>query len=232
MKKVIGLIPLYDDEKESYWMLPGYMQMLEDCGAIPIMLPLTENEETLSQCFEMCDGLLLTGGHDVDPSVYGCRMIDACEKLCLKRDSMEAFLFNKAYEKDLPVFGICRGIQFMNVMMGGTLYQDLNIEHPSTIEHHMKPPYDKSIHKVYIKENTLLSDIIGSGEYKVNSYHHQAIRKLGNNIEVQAESEDGLVEAISISNKKFMVGVQWHPEFIYLKDSKCFDLVKAFVKEC
>ena len=96
MKKVIGLIPLYDEEKESYWMLPGYMKVIERCGALPVMLPLTEDTEELEQCLGMCDGLLLTGGHDVDPAVYGEEAIPECGQCCHARDVMEAYLLKRA----------------------------------------------------------------------------------------------------------------------------------------
>ena len=101
MKKLIGLIPLYDDDKDSYWMLPGYMKVIERCGALPVMLPLTEDTEELEQCLGMCDGLLLTGGHDVDPAVYGEEAIPECGQCCHARDVMEAYLLKRAVEKDL-----------------------------------------------------------------------------------------------------------------------------------
>ena len=232
MKKVIGLIPLYDEEKDSYWMLPGYMKVMERCGALPIMLPLTEDEEELTQCLSMCDGLLLTGGHDVNPAVYGEDPIPECGQWCSQRDVMETFLLKQAIEKDLPVFGICRGIQFMNACLGGTLYQDLGSQHPSATEHHMTPPYDRGIHKVTVKEGSLLAGIIGAGEHNVNSYHHQAVRDLAPGLEAMAYSEDGLIEAIRVLDKKFVVGVQWHPEFAFEHDPECLRLVQAFVDAC
>ena len=160
MKKVIGLIPLYDEEKESYWMLPGYMKVIERCGALPVMLPLTEDTEELEQCLGMCDGLLLTGGHDVDPAVYGEEAIPECGQCCHARDVMEAYLLKRAVEKDLPVFGICRGIQFMNASLGGTLYQDLDTQHPTETEHHMTPPYERGVHTITVKEGSLLAGMI------------------------------------------------------------------------
>ena len=232
MKKVIGLIPLYDEEKESYWMLPGYMKVVERCCALPVMLPLTEDTEELEQCLGMCDGLLLTGGHDVDPAVYGEEAIPECGQCCHARDVMEAYLLKRAVEKDLPVFGICRGIQFMNASLGGTLYQDLDTQHPSETEHHMTPPYDREVHKITVKEGSLLAGMIGAGEHSVNSYHHQAVKELAPGAEAMAYSEDGLIEAICIPDKKFIVGVQWHPEFAFEKDPECLKLVQAFVDAC
>ena len=232
MKKRIGLIPLYDDEKKSYWMLPGYMKALEACGALPLMLPLTIDHEELDACFALCDGILMTGGHDVDPKLYGESKKVTCGNCCSDRDQMEAYLFEKAWKEDKPVLGICRGVQLMNVLLGGTLYQDLLTEHPSKTEHHMTPPYDTPIHKVDVIAGTKLASIIGAGEHAVNSYHHQAIKDLAPQAEVMAYAEDGLVEAISVPGKSFLVGVQWHPEFAFESDPECKKLVQAFVDAC
>ena len=120
---------------------------------------------------------------------------------------MEAYLFEKALQEDKPVFGICRGVQLMNVLLVGTLYQDLPTEHPSKTEHHMASPYDRPVHKVTVKEGTLLADIIGAGEHGVNSYHHQAVKDLAPKAEAMAYSEDGLVEAIAVPEKTFIVAM-------------------------
>lgn len=232
MRPVIGLIPLYDDEKESYWMLPGYMKVLEKCGALPIMLPLTSDEEELGEVLDLCQGLLLTGGHDVGPSVYNEKARAACGIPCDARDKMEGYLLDKALEKDIPVFGICRGIQFINAYLGGSLYQDLPTEYESTVEHHMEPPYDRGIHRVEVLPETRLSEIIGEGMHDVNSYHHQAVKDVAPCLEVMAVSEDGLVEAVAVKNKKFAIGVQWHPEFSYEKNQESVKLVQAFVDAC
>ena len=232
MRPVIGLIPLYDETKESYWMLPGYMKVLEACGALPIMLPLTEDEEELTQSMEMCDGLLLTGGHDVDPQLYHEQPKNTCGVPCRERDAMECRLLGWALEINLPVFGICRGIQFLNAYLGGTLYQDLPTEYDSTIEHHMTPPYDRTAHKVTVLADTVLAEILGAGELPVNSYHHQAVRDLAPGVTKMAISEDGLVEAISVDGQKFAVGVQWHPEFSYENNAQSLKLVQAFVDAC
>ncbi len=232
MRPVIGLIPLFDEDKESYWMLPGYMKVLEACGALPIMLPLTDDEEELTQSVEMCDGLLLTGGHDVDPMLYHEQPKDTCGVPCRERDRMESRLLGMALKKDLPVLGICRGIQFMNAYLGGSLYQDLPTEHGDRVEHHMSPPYDREAHKVTVLANTVLAGILGEGELPVNSYHHQAVKKTAPGVTTMAVSEDGLVEAISVDGQKFAVGVQWHPEFSYESDAASLKLVQAFVDAC
>ena len=229
MRKVIGIMPLYDDEKESYWMLPGYMKMLEAENAIPMMLPLTANEKELDYFLEICGGFLLTGGHDVSPSVYHEKKKSWCGSCCELRDEMEQYILKGAVERDKSVFGICRGIQFMNACYGGTLYQDLAIEHTSCIDHHMKPPYDRVAHQVTLQKDTLLYNILGKEQIGVNSYHHQAIRELALDFQAMAFSEDGLIESIYMPSNKFIVGVQWHPEFSYTVDENSRIIVNAFV---
>ena len=228
-RKVIGLIPLYDDEKESYWMLPGYMKMLEAEKAIPVMLPLTSNEEELDFFLEICGGFLLTGGHDVSPSVYHAEREPWCGACCELRDEMERYILKKAVERDKAVLGICRGVQFMNACYGGSLYQDLTVEHAGGIDHHMKPPYNRVAHQVSLQKDSLLYQILGTEWLGVNSYHHQAIKQLSPHFQAMALSEDGLIEAICMPSKKFVAGVQWHPEFSYETDENSRKLVKAFV---
>ena len=229
MRKIIGVMPLYDDEKESYWMLPGYMKMLEAENAIPLMLPLTSKTEELDYFLEICGGFLLTGGHDVSPSVYRAERKPWCGPCCELRDEMEQYILKNAENMDRSVLGICRGIQFMNACYGGTLYQDLKTEHNSCIDHHMKPPYNRTAHQVTIKKDTPLYNILGKEKMGVNSYHHQAIKDLSPIFHETAFSEDGLIEGIYMPSHKFIMGVQWHPEFSYAVDENSRKLINAFV---
>lgn len=229
MRKVIGIMPLYDDKKESYWMLPGYMKMLEAENAIPLMLPLTSKAEELDFFLEICGGFLLTGGQDVSPSVYHAARKPWCGSCCELRDEMERYLLNRIVEQDKAALGICRGIQFMNVCYGGTLFQDLVTEHTSCINHHMKPPYNRVAHQVTVQKDTPLYHILGEEQIGVNSYHHQAIKKLSSEFQTMAFSEDGLIESIYMPSHKFIVGVQWHPEFSYEVDENSRKLISAFV---
>ena len=117
----------------------------------------------------------------------------------------------------------------MNAYFGGDLYQDLPTEYDCRAEHHMQPPYDRAIHKIEVRAGSLLADIIGAGTYGVNSYHHQAIRRLAENLDAMAVSEDGLIEAVSVKGKTFIMGVQWHPEFSYEVSEESVKLIQAFV---
>ena len=122
---LIGVLPLWDDEKNSLWMLPGYFDGIRQAGGLPIMLPLTVEPQDIAQLATLCDGFLFTGGHDVSPALYGETPINESIACCPKRDAMETILLREALRLDKPVLGICRGIQFINAALGGTLYQDL-----------------------------------------------------------------------------------------------------------
>ncbi len=224
-------MPLWDDEKDSLWMLPGYLEGLQEAGATPVILSLTEDREEIEHLVDICDGILLTGGHDVDPSVYGEEALNGTVLCCKARDNMERLVLEDAMQKDKPILGICRGIQLINALLGGTLYQDLPTQHPSDIDHHQTPPYDVPVHDVFIKKDSPLYDCLGSDRISVNSYHHQAVKDVAPCLEVMAESEDGIVEALYKPFYRFLWAVQWHPEFSYKKDDNSRKIFKAFVRQ-
>lgn len=215
-KPLIGVVPLYDSEKESYWMLPGYMEGIVNAGGIPVMLPMTADDGILEELVGTLDGFLLTGGQDVDPALYGAAKSPACGETCPARDAMEPKLLRRALDADKPVFGICRGIQLLNACLGGTLYQDLPAEHGSAVDHHMTPPYDRAVHEVTILADTPLAALLGTMRLGVNSYHHQAVKALAPVLRPMALADDGLVEAAYLPGKRFCMAVQWHPEFSYI----------------
>lgn len=205
MKPVIGLVPLVDQEKDSLWMLPGYMEGIMEAGGIPIILPLTSDADVITQLLGTIQGLLLTGGHDVDPGLYGEERLPECGASCKERDEMETELRKQALEKNMPILGICRGIQFLNVYLGGTLYQDLVKQRPSNVEHHQKPPYDIPIHDIDILEDGSLFQLLNTKKLSVNSYHHHAIKRKADALKTMAVSEDGIVEAVEMMAMKLCV---------------------------
>lgn len=228
MKRIIGVVPLIDYTKESYWMLPGYMKGLEQAGAIPIILPLTDDIDALRQLVRGIDGLLLTGGHDVSPELYGEKTLNVCGEISPERDKMEFALLDLALGAHIPILGICRGIQLLNVFLGGTLWQDIPTQCPSAITHAQNPPYNIPAHGVKL-QNELL-DIIGEKEIKVTSYHHQAVKKLAASLKPCATSPDGLIEGVCLPTERFVFAVQWHPEFTYLCSEASRKLLNAFVE--
>ena len=231
-KPIIGIVPLYDEEKDSYWLLPGYMQALEEEGAVPVMLPLSWREDTLRQLAETMDGFLFTGGQDLDPALYGEAPKETLGQLCQDRDKMEAALLPMVLAMDKPVLGICRGIQAINVVLGGSLYQDLPTECPSSVRHHENPPYDKVAHMVEIQPDTPLFRIVGERRIGVNSYHHQGIKKLAPALRQMATAEDGVVEAVYAPESSFVMAVQWHPEFSFRSDLNSRKIFAAFARAC
>ena len=228
---VIGLLPLWDVNLESTWMLTEYMEGIRAAGGLPVVLPFAPAPGEVSRMVELCDGFLFTGGQDVAPSVYGMEdMTGGTVKPVEKRDALESALFPLALESGKPVFGICRGLQFINAALGGTLWQDLPSEHPSEIAHRQGKPYDSPVHSVSLSGP--IRELLGKDTIRVNSLHHQAIRNLAPSLEAMAVTPDGLTEAVYMPGKRFVWAVQWHPEFLYKKDPDSLSLFRAFVEAC
>ena len=230
MHGFVGICPLWDETKDSLWMIPGYMNMLAEQGAIPLMMPLTADRKVLDAFLAFCSGFLLTGGQDVSPALYGAAPSPLCGAPCPERDAMDAYILKEAIRLDRSVLGICRGIQLMNAALGGTLYQDIPAEHPGGPEHHMRPPYDRTAHYVDILKDTPLYDALGTERLGVNSYHHQAVRQIGSGLVPMAWSDDGLVEALYAPSRHFLWAVQWHPEFMYREDKNARLLFSALAE--
>lgn len=233
-KPLIGIVPLYDEDKDSYWMMPGYMKGIEAAGGVPVMLPLTGDAETVDRLANALDGFVFTGGHDIDPARYGEAKADVCGALCPERDRMEAILFERALELDKPAFGICRGLQLFNVLLGGTLYQDLpsQLQADVAVSHKQEHPYAEPAHAVRIEKETLLHRLLRTDEIRVNTLHHQGIKRLAEPLVAAARAEDGLVESVVLPSKRFALAVQWHPEFNFETDANSRKLFDAFVDAC
>lgn len=231
-KPMIGVLPLYDTDKNSYWMLPDYMKAVEASGGIPVMLPLTTDESMIAVLANTFDGFLFTGGHDVNPEMYDEQIRDTCGELCKERDRMEEILFEKVIALDKPAFGICRGLQLFNVILGGTLYQDIATQSTAEIqtEHKQSPPYTELVHTVHISNHNLLKEILQVDQFQVNSYHHQGIQTLSPQLIAAAVAEDGLVESVVLPGYSFVLAVQWHPEYSFTVDRYSRQLFAAFVR--
>jgi len=212
-RPVIGVMPLWDEQKDCIWMLPGYMRGIEEAGAVPLILPLTDSEAALKRTAALVDGFLFTGGQDVNPAVYKEPKSGRCGEVCDIRDRMETFIFREGVlNLGKPALGICRGIQFINAALGGSLYQDIPTELPSAITHSMKPPYDVPAHAVRLLPESPLAELAGKERLEVNSSHHQGIKRLAAGLQAMAWSDDGLVEAVYMPNHPYLWAVQWHPE--------------------
>ena len=229
MRPIIGVMPLWDDKKDSIWMLPGYTDGIMQAGGIPVVFPFTADRQDLEQLVDVCDGFLFTGGHDVCPELYHEEPLKDLVASCPKRDALESIVLKKAIEADKPVLGICRGIQFINAFLGGKLYQDLPSQHPSDISHRQPAPYDRPHHDVAIVEGSPLYGCLAADRMPVNSCHHQAVKDLAPELEAMAYSPDGLVEAAYMPGKRFLWAVQWHPEFSYKTDANSRKIFGAFI---
>lgn len=229
-KPVIGVCPLWDCERNSYWMLPGYMEGIMQAGGVPIMLPFAEDMESIDVFMEICDGFLFTGGQDVSPEIYGQQKRFDNVECCHKRDALEYKILEKALQLDIPILGICRGIQFINAALGGTLYQDLPTEIKSDLEHHQKPPYHIPVHDVKIEKKSPLYDLLECETFAVNSYHHQAVKELSPQLQSMATAADGVIESVYMPDQRFVWAFQWHPEFSFLTDENSRRIFEAFVK--
>ena len=233
MKPIIGVVPLYDEFKDSLWMVPGYMDGITQAGGLPVMLPLTKDKKDIARIADEFDGFLFTGGHDVTPAVYGEETLPVCGACCKERDDMERELFGRVTELDKPLLGICRGIQFINAVLGGTLYQDLPSQLPSSaIEHHMSPPYDRPVHYVQILPGTPLAALLQKDRIAVNSYHHQAVRAAAPSLCVMAQADDGIVEGVYLPDRKMVWAIQWHPEFSFSSDENSRKIFAHLVNAC
>lgn len=228
-KVVIGITPLWDTDRSSLWMLPGYWRGIEKFGAIPLVLPLTSDPAALEVYLTLCDGFLFTGGQDIDPRIYGESFSPACGEIASERDRMDWYLVTKAVASDKAVLGICRGLQLMNAVFGGSLYQDLPSEHPSELHHRMQAPYDRPAHDVSLVTDSPLERLVKSSTLAVNSCHHQGIKEIAPDFQAMAIATDGLCEAIWMPEKPFVWAVQWHPEVDYEKRQESRDLFMRFI---
>jgi putative glutamine amidotransferase len=219
-RPVIGLCTALERARWSVWdqeaaLLPrNYVRAVQAAGGLAVMLaPDPQLVEDPGEALELIDGLLLAGGADIDPSTYGQEAHIETLDTVLERDVFEIALARAAIERDLPVLGICRGMQLINVALGGTLTQDLP-EHLGHQEHRrVLGSFDGSDHEVELVADSLAMRVIGAARHGTKSHHHQGVDRLGEGLQVSASSAmDGLAEAIELPDRSFVLGVQWHPE--------------------
>lgn len=208
-----------------------YAHALSDNGGAPIMIPPTSDHAALDRVYEVLDGLLLTGGPDVDPAAYGQEHGPLTDTGDAPMETAEFALLRRALDDGKPVLGICRGLQVLNVALGGTLYQDLAVDMGTSLVH---PAYRDGrsflVHSVAVVPGSLLHEIVGRDEIGVNSLHHQGIHTLAPSLTAAAAASDGLVEAVERPDLSFVVAVQWHPEELYKNDGAWASLFRAFVE--
>ena len=230
MKKPIIGITLDSEKKKTYSKFPwyalreNYLKVLTKFNAIPF--PLLHEKKYIDDFCHLIDGLIITGGDfDIDPKIYKVNKTKS-KNFKKKRTDFEIDLFNSYFKLNKPILGICGGAQLINVAFGGTLIQDLK---KIPINHEQINPRNQTSHSINIYNKTQLHKIIGVQKIKVNSAHHQSVRKIGKNLNISCKANDGVIEGIEHKNHKWCIGLQWHPEFLITKyDSK---IIKNFIDE-
>lgn len=222
MDTVIGVTPHLTDERK-YYLNPAYLENINQCGASTVILPY--EVQSVPAYMNLISGLLLTGGGDVCPKNFNQEPHEKTNPPCLERDEFELAVCREAYKRGIPILGICRGVQLLNVALGGDLIQH---HEGHSFEGDKRKSY---VHAVKLAKGSMFHGIIGSDEIEVNSIHHQAVGAvLGEGVKICALSNDGLTEAIEGISKKFVLGVQWHPEELNDKNTKA--IFSAFVDAC
>ena len=227
---IIGVTPLWDAERKSVWMLPDYLDGIKAAGGLPIILPIEMKKEDADRMVATCNGFLFTGGQDVAPELYGEKDTTGTVVSIPERDKLETLLLKKALQADKPILGICRGLQLLNVFLGGTLWQDLPSQHPSDIVHRQGKPYDAPTHQVTLKGD--LRTLLCKETLEVNTLHHQAIKALGSDLIPMAVAPDGIIEAAQMTSKHFVWAVQWHPEYMFKTDADSLGIFSWFIEHC
>ena len=233
-KPLIGLTPAHDIESGDVKARPTYMQALKAAGAIPVVMPLVTSEEDLKQLSQELDGFLFTGGPDVHPFLFGEETQAHCGNVSPARDQMELSMLPMIMELRKPVLGICRGIQVLNIALGGNIWQDIpsQVTREFPLAHSQPFHYDMPCHTVSLTKGSHLAQISGSSSIEVNSMHHQAVKDVASGLIASAYSTDHLIEAVEMPGYPFFIGVQWHPEYLWEKKTEAFRLFQTFVNAC
>lgn len=204
-----GMFPGY----ERAYVNNDYIEAVLRAGGIPLIIPVTDSEDAIQAQVNLVDGFIFSGGYDVDPELYGEEPSQKLGDICPKRDQFDAALIRAAVASGKPVLGICRGMQMLNVVFGGSLYQDLSFIEGCTIKHVQGQLPSTPTHMVDLEPGSLLHDILGDA-VRANSFHHLAVKKVASGFRVTALSRDSVIEGIEMTGKAFVVGTQWHPEMM------------------
>jgi putative glutamine amidotransferase len=234
----IGITERLEISTRRFYLGRDYCEALEAAGAIPVHIPLIPKAEYIAAVLEDLDGILLPGcDSDVDPALYGEDPHPKLGPVVPEKDQTDLLVLAEAERLNLPVLAICFGSQVLNVSRGGTLYQDIESQIENCIKHGQGVPRERNSHGIRIEENSYLASIAGKGSddgnVRVNSHHHQAIKKVGKDLVATAWASDGVIEFIEDTREgKFVVGVQWHPELSWDTDPLSRKIFKEFVSRC
>lgn len=229
-KPIIGITSSHEKENglRNYHRTTvsiDYTKGVIEGGGIPIIIPTTACIEIIKEQLKLIDGLILSGGPDINPICYGEDFKEKMGVISPERDNNEIKILTEFLKTGKPILGICRGHQLLNVYFGGTLYQDLSYFGKEVLKHRQDVYPELEVHNVIIEKNSILEKIFGN-QVRTNSFHHQAVKDLGKGLRAIARSEDGVIEAIEKDNHKFCLGIQWHPEMMVARGNK--EMAKIF----
>lgn len=233
-KPVIGLTSSFEaiPEADKIFLPHAYFDAVRHFGGIPMMIPVHATEEEQLFLLNQCDGLILTGGNDIDPKHYGESIWNDTVEPAPERDAAEWKICGMALERNIPILGICRGFQLLNVFFGGSLYQDLPTQYTSDIGHRMEKPDIRTCHDCVVNQDSPMYHWVQEAVIGVNSHHHQAVKSLAPGLVAMATARDGLVEAFYRPEHLFCCGVQWHPEKIWQIAPSSGRIFEAFIAAC
>lgn len=238
MKPVIGILSnvsmseLEDcSSLEKTFVNSSYVTAVIKSGGIPLVIPVNTDEDIVKYQIKLCQGIIISGGIDINPILYNEEPVNGMGSFNPDLDTFDILSIKEAINRDIPILGICRGIQILNVALGGTLYQDIGLCEGNFIKHMQQTKKHVPTHSIKIVKDSLLSSILGEETY-VNSYHHQCIKDLAEGFKVVAYSKDGIIEAIEMKNTEFVLGVEWHPELMIENDEKMMNLFYKFIQVC
>jgi putative glutamine amidotransferase len=234
MKPVIGIIPslqLLQGTRFSYTLRQNNADAIADQGGLPVLLPYAGAGADLEQTLSLADGLYFAGGCDILPAHFGEEPIPTLGDLCPARDAFEIAAYRLAAAADMPMLGVCRGVQIMNVAAGGSIYQDLAAQRPGSGGHAQKDlPGEYAFHSIRIAPGSKLAGVLGTTETAVNSFHHEAVKEAAPGYVAAATAPDGVIEGIESLSLTYALGVQWHPEYMYGGSPACARLYRSFVE--
>jgi putative glutamine amidotransferase len=201
-----------DGDTSRVRLTAAYVTALESAGLIPLIIPPLSSASAAAAIMDSVSGLVLTGGEDVDPARYGEKRHEKVRSINAARDATEAALIQEAKARGKPVLAICRGIQILNVALGGTLVQDIQSQCNTTIAHDEDSPRDARSHEISVEPGSLIAKAVGTEHLTVNSFHHQSVKRVADGMRVTARSPDGVIEGIESTEDWWVMAVQWHPE--------------------
>ena len=204
-----------DQNPERAYVNSAYLHAVQQAGGVPVLLPPQLSKSSLERLVRGLDAVLLTGGGDMDPASFGEAPHPTLYDVAPSRDALETAVTHIALEKRTPLLAICRGIQVLNVALGGSLYQDVATDPGTQVQHSQKETRDQTTHKVAVTPGSRLAGVLGTDNVEVNSFHHQVIKALGRGLTAVAWAPDQLIEGVELADdSRFVLGVQWHPEHL------------------